>query len=49
VSEPPYWRRHYGIDRPWNPTPKGRRGCMVMMVGFVILVAAVLVARLAFG
>jgi hypothetical protein len=48
-TEAPYWRRHDGIDRPWTPTPAGRMGCVVMMIGFVVLIAVVLVIALIAG
>lgn len=41
----PYWRRHYGIGHLWSPRPSGRRGCLLMLYGaLVVIVLALLIA-----
>lgn len=41
----PYWRRHYGIGHRWFPTPRGRRGCLLMLyVALTIIVLALLIS-----
>jgi hypothetical protein len=45
-DEHPYWRQHYGIDRPWMPTERGRRGCMALLVGGAAIIALALLVGL---
>jgi hypothetical protein len=47
TEDAPYWRRHYGIGRQWQPRPGARRGCRFAIVGvFALLVVVLLVALL---
>src|SRR4051812_22812585 len=44
-NDAPYWRRHYGIGRPWSPSSAGRRGCLLMLYAvFAAMVVALVVA-----
>jgi ABC-type phosphate transport system permease subunit len=44
-TKTPYWRRHYGIARPWSPTSAGRRGCLLMLyAAFAMMVVALVIA-----
>ena len=43
-SDAPYWRRHYGIGRPWSPSPAGKRGCLLMLyAAFAVLLVALII------
>ena len=39
----PSWRRVHGIGRPFQPTPEGRRGCMVLLAGGLALILLALI------
>ena len=48
ASEAPYWRRHYGIGHRWTATPRGRRGCMLLLVaGLLLILVALIITVLA--
>jgi hypothetical protein len=42
-DEAPYWKVCAGIARPWTPSPRGRRGCMVMLLLTSLLLLAALI------
>jgi hypothetical protein len=39
----PAWRRVHGIGRPLQPTAAGRRGCMLLLAGGLVLILLALV------
>ena len=41
----PYWQRELGLGRPWTPTERGRKGCVVML--YVTFASVVLVLVIA--
>jgi hypothetical protein len=42
-------RRHIGAEHLWTATERGRRGCMVMLIGTLLIVVALIVMGLIFG
>ena len=42
-DDAPYWKVYAGIARPWTPSPRGRRGCMVMLLLASLLFLAALI------
>lgn len=47
-TKAPYWRRHFGIGRPWTPSPRGRKGCLFMLYACIaVIVGVFLVAGIA--
>jgi hypothetical protein len=43
TEDAPYWRRHYGIGRAWQPRAGARRGCVIALLGVLLLIVLVLV------
>jgi hypothetical protein len=46
TEDAPYWQRHYGIGRPWQVRPSARRGCLVALVGALVVTLLLLVIAL---
>jgi hypothetical protein len=42
-DDAPSWRRVHGIGRPFQPTAAGRRGCMLLLAGALVLILLALV------
>lgn len=43
-DDAPSWRRVKGIGRPLQPTEAGRRGCMLLLVGGLVLIVLAVIA-----
>ena len=37
-EDAPAWRRVAGIGHAWHPSPRGRTGCMVLLIAALVLV-----------
>jgi hypothetical protein len=42
-EDAPAWRTVHGIGHPWHPSAAGRSGCMVFLVGGLVLVVLFLI------
>ena len=44
-EDPPAWKTAYGIGTPWQPTKRGRQGCLLFLyTGLAVIVLIFLVA-----
>jgi hypothetical protein len=42
-DDAPAWRTVHGIGHRWHPSAAGRRGCMVFLIGGLVLVVLFLI------
>ena len=42
-DDAPAWRRVHGIGHRWHPSAAGRRGCMLFLIGGLVLMVLFLI------
>jgi hypothetical protein len=42
-EDAPAWRTVHGIGHRWHPSAAGRRGCMTLLIGSLVLIVLFLI------
>lgn len=42
-EDPPAWKTAYGIGTPWQPTKRGRQGCLLSLYTALAVIVVILV------